>query len=296
MCNPRSSSSWIRDWKKVEQDAFTPSQNDFAAFKKFDWYKSPGISERLKTQFPFLRHLHFAGGEPLIAREMLEILKLAVASGYSSQIDLTYNTNITKIPDAAKDLWPRFRAVRLYCSLDGYGAVNEYIRHPSSWKTIEQNLNDLETHFDEWGIKEVLIMVTLQVYNVFSLGQLYDYLAENFKRIRQIPQTVELHNPAHFNIQILPPRLKELAEIKLREVIARAEQRISCGSIPAWQSEVLRSLSGALQFLRMADRQELIPKFLAASRSIDSFRRQSLTEIVPELMDIENEPWQGNAR
>ena len=286
MCNPRASSRWIGEWRKVHQSLFVMSDSQEREYRNYDWYQSPHLVTQLRAALPSLTSMHFAGGEPLIIPEMLTLLKECVDSGYAGNIDLSYNTNLTYLPPAIKTLWPHFRKVRLLCSVDAFGPVNEFIRYPSKWKVIDRNLRDIDAHFQEYGVTEVNIMCTVQVYNVFKLGELFDYVAENFKWICPIPHLVDLHYPDYYRTQILPPELKSQARAHLMETAERTQKRLEKGSIHATHGFLLDSLRGSLNFLSMEDLQHRIPAFMHASSSKDANRRQRLFDVIPELAPL----------
>jgi hypothetical protein len=281
MCNPSSSAIWIRTW--APKDGGRTAALEAAAGIRYDWYRDPAVMEKLKKQAATLRHLHFAGGEPLIVPEMIDLLRHCVDAGFSSAIELTYNTNITKIPQALKDLWPRFRAVRLFCSVDAFGELNELIRHPSSWKTIDRNLRDLDRNFDAYGLKEVLVMTTVQVYNVFRLRELYDYLFENMTRVSQLPNLVDLHYPAYYSTQILPPDLKKSALRGLSTLLDATNERIGKGLIRPDCAGAVETLKSSIRFLELADHPEEIPKFARQVEGMDAISGRSFYRLVPEL-------------
>ena len=159
-----------------------PAQ-ELTFLREHNWVKSRPLAFLMEQCLPSLESLHFAGGEPLIIPEMLEALDLCIQAGRADQIDLSYNTNITVIPDRVARLWPYFRSVTVHCSVDGFGAVNDYIRRPSQWSDIDRNLHLLDQHFKEWKLRLVVCSATVQAYNVLQLGELFDYLAGSSSRL-----------------------------------------------------------------------------------------------------------------
>lgn len=288
MCNPRSSIPWIKEISELDSKHMNITFTHFLLnrVEKYDWYKDKNVLEQLKAQLPSLRHLHFAGGEPLVVPEMIDFLKVCVDSGYAHNIEVTYNTNITKLPEEIKKLWPSFKGVRLFCSVDGFDKVNDFIRYPSHWRDIDKNLKDLEENHEKYGVKEVIIMCTLQVYNVLRLRDLYDYLAENFTFVTQIPNLIDLHFPFYFNTQILTPQLKQQALESMKEIEKITLERIASGKIPKIQEKYLESLRGGMNFLTADDRQKLIPEFLIATTSFDKRRKENTFRLFPEFMDF----------
>ena len=288
MCNPRSSSAWIKDWLKVDQHHFVVSEEEFTSFSHFDWFKSEKLFENFKSQVSSIKYLHFAGGEPLFVPEMLRFLEICVDSGHSKSIELSYNTNITVIPEKLKTLWPKFKGVKLLCSIDAYGERNDFIRYPSKWDTIHQNLKDLDVHFKEYGLKEVLIAATVQVYNILKLEELVTYLFENFKHITPIPHFVDLHVPNYYNTQILPLDLKLKAKSQLEAIFKKYGALIQSGKLPATYTPFLMTIKGSINHMMAVNKQEFIPLFLRASLSKSKLRNEDLFSKIPELRELES--------
>ncbi len=287
MCSPRSSTRWLKVWNQVDQDLILLSPELKETFSSYDWFDEPKLFQEFETQAKNLRHLHFAGGEPLIMPAMEKFLKICVAQNCAKDIDLTYNTNLTVLHDRVTSLWKHFKSVTLLCSIDGFGPLNEFIRQGSRWETLVKNLRFIEENHQKYKIKQALIMCTLQVYNVFNLGELFDFLAENFKFVYQIPQLVDLYFPDYYRTQILPPSLKRDAAQALSQIKAKAKQRIHDGLIPQSQEYLLKSLDGAIAFMNSEDKQHLIDQFLRATRSIDEIRGQSTFLNIPKLKEVD---------
>ena len=87
--------------------------------------------------------------------QMIHALRICVDSGFAGGIDLSYNTNITLLPQGVAELWPQFKSVSLSCSIDGYGSLNEYIRRPSRWRDVDRHLHTLDAHFHDWNLLQV---------------------------------------------------------------------------------------------------------------------------------------------
>lgn len=283
MCNPRSSSKWIKDWTKVDQDWFRETDEELQRFRRLHYYENPKVWESFKKQIPYLRHLHFAGGEPLIVPQMVDALKMCIDSGHASDICLTYNTNVTRLPDEVKELWPKFRYVRVYASIDAYGKLNEYIRHPSRWDEIHRNLKDLEANFDKYGLRQVLVMTTVQAYNVTQVDQLFEYLRNNFERVIPTPHLINLHHPFHYLTQILPPALKNLAKERLLQQKEISRQHMEAKPRLRQSLFYLEAINEIIAFMEAEDRQDLLPQFLRAATSKDRFRGEDLFSVLPEF-------------
>lgn len=287
MCNPRSSSKWIKDWGKIDQEWFGQSESELDQYRRYRYYEDPQIWESFRKQIPYLRHLHFAGGEPMIVAQMILVMRMCIEEGRAKNIWISYNTNMTIIPDEVKELWPHFNHIRIYASVDAYGSLNDYIRFPAKWKTIERNLLDLEQNFEKYGIRLVLINTTVQMYNVTQLDRLFEYLSQ-FERIIPIPKLVNLHHPYHYRTQVLPQELKTLAKERL--LIARAEaEKVMRRRVRMKRYRFYLDLvDEAIEFMESEDRRQLIPSFMRAASSKDALRNENLFEVIPEFNILKN--------
>jgi MoaA/NifB/PqqE/SkfB family radical SAM enzyme len=258
---------------------------DLAKIRRYDWYNRPEIWEEFRARLPDLKQLHFAGGEPLLVSEMGDFLQACVDEGLAGGIDLSYNTNLTVVPDRLKKIWPRFRAVKLMVSIDAFGALNEYIRHPSRWSVIDRNLRDVDVGFREYGLTEVFLATTVQVYNVLHLRELYDYLLQ-FQNIARLPHLTDLHFPDHYRTQILPSEVKIEAQRRLTEILRISEQRFAEGLIPAEQARFIGDLRSSINFMIMTDLSGLLPEFRRVAESKDRLRGQDVYSFLPELRGL----------
>jgi len=148
MCSPHDSSQWVADYKKVYplfQSPLIKKQMGWER-KEFNnkWHENPKFWKQLYEQIPYLKHLYFAGGEPLMIREHKLFLEEIVKRGYAKNISVRYNSNGVLVNDEIIELWKHFKVVRYSCSLDGIEEPGHYIRYPLDWKTVEENLWRLE--------------------------------------------------------------------------------------------------------------------------------------------------------
>ncbi len=266
MCNPSASARWVKHYNQVQAIGKRLPVADLAALEESNWVKRQPVESLIEQSLPSVEGLHFAGGEPLIIPEMLDALELCIRAGRSAEIDLSYNTNITVLPNRVKRLWPHFRSISLICSVDGFGKLNEYIRRPSKWDDIDKNLRLLEQNFDEWKLRYVFCNTTVQVYNVLQLGDLFDYLAENFRRVAPAPLLTPLYEPPYLSIAILPPRLKDIARERLSNeraklaALGRQDLDAICSSIDTTMEYLSDDSSGKhlMDFLYFSEKSDRV--------------------------------------
>lgn len=240
------------------------------------WFRHDQLWNDFRANIHDLEHLHFAGGEPLVMPEVLKALEICIETGAASKIELTFNTNVTKIPNRHRQLWPKFKTVNLLCSIDAWGPLNDYIRHPSKWSVIEQNLDLIDREHEQLNLGWATISTTVQIYNIFHLDELIEYLHRRFDFIRPMPNLVHLTFPDHFNIQFLPDELKKIALQGLKDLRAQLSERGKTSS--------LNQIDGIVSYMQMAKYSPyVINEFCRITHAYDQLRDEDLTALIPEM-------------
>ena len=185
MCSPHDSSMWVSDHKKVyklftQQELKSQMQWDQKSFNN-KWHENPDFWKEMYSQIPNLKQVYFAGGEPLLIKEHKLFLEEIIRQGYADKILVRYNTNGLLIDDAIIDLWKHFRKVKVGFSLDAVGDRDHYIRYPSDWDTIVQNLHKLD---NAPANIQGSIATAIQILNIKYLPELAKWkIQQNFKKI-----------------------------------------------------------------------------------------------------------------
>ncbi len=279
MCHPRASKLMLEEWNQISRRRLRLKGENAYQLTHMDWFQNEQLWDDFAEHIHDLEHLHFAGGEPLIIPEVLKALEICVKSGVASRIELTFNTNVTKIPQKHRDLWPQFKAVNLLCSVDAFGALNDYIRYPSKWKTIAHNLDTIDREHNELNLGWVSISITVQIYNVFKLADLIEYTQQRFSFIHPMPNLVHLSVPDYFNIQFLPDDLKNLVVKQLGDL----SQRLKLNEM----SNDPNPLDGILAFMQLSNHSPYIMnEFRRITSVFDQVRDESLICLVPELAGL----------
>jgi hypothetical protein len=285
MCSPGASRLWIDPYNRVQPEGYRLGSERLTALKNIDWTSDPAVWERFRSLLPTLEWLHFAGGEPMMIPEMIQVLRMCVDSGFAGAIDLSYNTNITILPESLADLWPHFKSVSLSCSVDGYGTLNEYIRRPSRWHDVDRHLHTLDAHFRDWNLLQVSLTTTVQVYNILDLDRLYAYLRSEFHHLFPAPFLSPLTWPTYLSVQTLPAHVKRLARDKLLK--ERARDHYQRRKDIAW---LLGSIDTTLGHLDAADLSEHWKDFLFFTASSDAEFGDSFASAAPELAALLSNP------
>ncbi|MDP6410812.1 MAG: twitch domain-containing radical SAM protein [Planctomycetota bacterium] len=283
MCGPWASSKWASDAKLVWGDNFPIER--FTG-QEVRWYERGEAWQDLFDCLPDLRVLQLTGGEPLLIPEMYKLLGRIIETGEAHHVRLIYNTNLTSLPPELRTLWPQFEGIDVSCSIDGFGAVNDYIRHPSQWSDISRNLHELDDHFEEYGMRSLRIGCTVQVYNLLMLKDLVDFLLEsNLQHLERL-NLCPLHEPEHFNVRILPIELRRLAAHRL------VDARESCLAAEAERGVALDvNLEEMARILEEPEHENadlLRREFQRVTVALDQHRKENVLDVIPELAAVMN--------
>jgi organic radical activating enzyme len=300
MCSPHDSSMWVADHKKVFpifQSPLIKKQMEWDQ-KEFNnyWHENPAFWEEIYAQIPNIKQLYFAGGEPLIIKEHKAFLEEIVRRGYAGQIHLRYNTNVLMLDDSIIELWKKFKIVKVGVSLDGLDDRNYYIRYPSKWDTIVQNLHKLDNTPDNI---QVTIALAAQILNIKHIPDLIKWkVSSNFKKLnKQVNASgytqggglIGVHLlwiPTWLSIRVLPKEDKLEVREKFNELKKWLELNNkddeSLGKNPwGW-----KRWEGILDWMDEEDDTHLLPDFQEYINTMDKQRGTDFKETFPELKHL----------
>jgi len=193
-CGPEFSSKWADELNvKLE----TPAEQQSTNFKEY-------IYQHAKN----LKHVYLAGGEPLLMKENLELLKKL-----NPEVNLRINTNLSKVDTGVFDAVCRFKNVHWTVSVETVEAEFEYIRFGGCWTDFLNNL----TTIGQLGHKISFNMLWF-LLNYDSVFGCVDYLKSlGFHNNSFIIGA--LLNPEYLNVRHLPENVLNLLKTKLQSKI-----------------------------------------------------------------------------
>jgi len=280
MCSPRASralSQEFRDLYNIRSDVGRPNTG---------WAGTVDAMAMIEELGSQVDEIQFAGGEPLLIPEMYDILERFVISGHASKISLAYITNLTTISPLVRELWPQFKSVRLSISLDGYQSVNSYIRYPSEWVRMHDNLHVIDQNFRALNCISARIFTAVQLYNIFSLEKLLDYVFTEFTNIDPLPNLIIVREPRCFDVQVLPRDLKVLMTTRYRDYKRFKRgmwlERASANQVTDFEAK----LEAVLRHMNEADASHRLMEFYERTARHDQYRGQAAREMLPELAPL----------
>ncbi|HVA65872.1 MAG TPA: twitch domain-containing radical SAM protein [Elusimicrobiota bacterium] len=273
MCGPIFSSSWHADYA-----ALTGKQSETMALLR------PGESDALWTQIekllPDLEEIYFAGGEPLLMEEHFRILDFLVKRKLF-HVRLLYSTNFSMTHFQDHDifaLWDKFETVHVGASIDAMGRRGEYIRKGQKWEDILANREHMARVCPR---AQLNLISTLSALNSLCLPDLQkDWLEKGYVLAKNMVINLVM-TPEHYQLQILPPSLKE----RVREKYARHIETV-LAPFGHEASAAVDYINGAVEFMMARDLPEERLRFQEITAKLDALRGERFADVFPELREL----------
>jgi hypothetical protein len=169
ICNEKSSSLWIKEKKKLNNQPIK-----FYSDKKIIDQSIDKIIENVSLHK--VKYIKFFGGEPLFTDTHLRFLKHI---SNPDQVTLHYTTNGSIYPnDETLAVWRNFKTVIFAASLDGIEEQFNYIRWPLPWQKVNDNLLRIKNNPDIWNVM-VRIEFTANFLNAYYFDRVETWVSEN---------------------------------------------------------------------------------------------------------------------
>ena len=169
-----------------------------------------------------------------------------------------------------------FSSVYIVFSVDGYEKTQEYIRYPSQWKEIEENIlkilknrrENTQFHFSP----------VVQVYNILNLTQLLRWIDDLQISYGNVNNSMIIcTKPEFLDIAILPKNLKQKALLRIEEYENSYKGR------DHFLLECLGSVKNVLRTEEKAGIEKDLKRFYKYTSLLDQKRGNSFEKTFPEL-------------
>lgn len=177
MCGSYASSTWYTELN-TQQDIYknvTAIKGHTLVSPVANNWDDPKFLEFMRPHLATARRINLSGGEPLTLPGTLNLLDELIALGRTDVI-LQSTTNFTKIPDRVIAKLELFKNLDLIISLEGIGEMNDYLRYPSQWAEIKNNIHRIKT---STKIQLNRVHHVLQHTSAYSLPPLIDWCKQN---------------------------------------------------------------------------------------------------------------------
>lgn len=251
-----------------------------SGFNINDWYETDIFDENLLSNLSHIKFLYITGGEPSLIKKNFELLEKLIATGYSKNISLMVNSNLTNDKTYFFDLLSEFKHTMFLASIDGYGKTQEYLRYPSDWNQIDKNIHKLvNRNADNINLH---VSPVVQIGNLNTIVDLFEY-CEAFNRnagklVIDIFINV-LENPSYLNIINLPLDYKIQCWNKIDEWV-----KTSCKYQNKLFYEQIETIKN--KCFADVDYQKELKTFFEFNQLLDNIQKTDLKILNPELHSL----------
>ena len=276
-CNPRNSSKFAKEIHELRDTEIRKFHGSYT-LSIDDWYETTMFEKNIESQINNVTMLYLTGGEPTVIKKNIEMLEKFVLNGHSRRITLVINSNMTNLNSSFYQLLTKFKQVIFYASIDGHGEIQEYLRYPSNWNQIDQNIQTLLTH------SNMIVRPTpvIQITNLNKIVDLFEYF-ESFNRLRgktiidMMP--IILENPSYLNLAYLPKEYKMMCWDRIQEWLdtkCKYQTGLFYNKMKALKTKCLEEVEPA----------ENLNRYIEFNTILDNHWQHQLQSVNPELYNI----------
>jgi len=231
----------------------------------------------LEQWLPHVKRVFMTGGEPTIIKRNIDYINKIVASGRGKDVELIFTTNATNINKQFTKIGKEFKSVSYNVSIDAVGTLARYIRYPSDWDTIENNLKNIK--------QGVSFNTTIQWLNMTRLNEIFDYIENCGIAFGGI--WFQLVTDPHYLDPIYAPRfMKEKCITDIDNFLNRPFLNAEKYNNILY-GELKQGLTQTKEFLtKNIDNTQHVDEFLKRMEILDRLRGQSLFDALPELKQL----------
>jgi MoaA/NifB/PqqE/SkfB family radical SAM enzyme len=214
-------------------------------------------SDKIQIDYSAARFIGFKGGESTMIRTHWDIIeKLAEHKNVDCCISFVTNGSFD-LTDRQKNTLSQFKNVNFNFSIDGVGAVFEYMRYPISWSKINNNIS--WAHDQKFTVSSTY---TISNLNIYYHAQTVKWFKDN--DIRYLENVV--YTPVHFSPKSLPESIKQKIILSSDSELVHSMLDQHSANDDANYQECLKQIQFQDQ-LKNIRIQDYLPEFWALTQS-----------------------------
>lgn len=301
MCQPKDSSRINLEFEKIiEKDREFEIFENSALEDPFlnlelkeipDWEESDFFKAEMSKMKASLGSMCIAGGEPFFLKSFFDLLDIYIENGKSKDMTITLTTNLTTFPTKKIEILTKnFHRINFNVSLDAVDHHLSYIRYPSKWESVKENILKLCEIIRDTN-SMIFFSTTIQTYNILYVHEVFEFVeklcvAENListdeSNRRNRCHIVNLTYPKHLNLNTLPDKAREIAVANISAFMKRSERLMSTLDFKSNVEQIISVLR--TDFALDIELQQ--SNFLYYTHVLDKNRFQRFQDFLPELYE-----------
>ena len=177
-CNPIFSSAiaaelrhYQGEWEQDSVISVLHKGSFKRASKMINWTNDTTFWQSIDMLIPGAEEIYISGGEPTLVPKLTEFLKKCIDLGHTNAL-IRLNSNMTFLPEEMMLALSKFKKVKWGASIDAVGIRNDWLRYPSKFEKIEENVRNLIKLGNPF---EIEVNCTVSLFNVSNIPDLYNW-------------------------------------------------------------------------------------------------------------------------
>lgn len=207
------------DWLKKESGNVNIWTNNLSV--EYKWFQNKKIKNKLfKYIASNIKQMTVIGGEPTITPEFWELFEYLDNHEKLKDLHITLTTNLTNVNPKMTNWLPKLKSWSIWASIDGLGKRTEYIRYPSNFEKICDNLNFYKKLISN-DKGQIVLSPAIQLLNIDQLDDLLkwwiDFSEGELGKKFDVEWMAQVWYPTICNYDILPSDYKNQIANKLEK-------------------------------------------------------------------------------
>ena len=251
---------------------------------EYNWFQNKKTKNKLiEYVSKHITELTIIGGEPTVIPEFYALLDYCYKNNTLQNKNIVIVTNLTNTNPKMTQWFPKMKNWTIWASIDGLGDITEYIRYPSSFKKVVENLNFYKKLILESGNGRITFSPAIQLLNIHQLDDMLKWFINfadgNWGKQFNVSWMSQVWYPRICNYDTAPKQYRLQVANKLEKSV---EYFSTYKSISNFYNKQIENLRG--DFLNTNEEQNLQQSFIRYNDTQDKHRKsKTWRKLLPEL-------------
>ena len=250
---------------------------------EYRWFQNRKIKNKLFDYIAnHITDMVVIGGEPTVILEFWELFAHLEEHDRLKDMSITLTTNLTNVNPKMTDWLPKLKQWTVWASVDGLGERTEYIRYPSNFSKVCDNL-DFYKGFLTQNNGNIVLSPAIQLLNIDQLDDILrwwlDFSGGDLCRKFGVSWMAQVWYPTICNYDILPIEYKNKIADKLERSVPEFEAH---KEINTWYRNQIDNLRR--DTYTKEQKQHFIKAFIRYNDTQDRHRKgKTWRQLMPDL-------------
>jgi MoaA/NifB/PqqE/SkfB family radical SAM enzyme len=213
--DPSSMPAWLQEEWRNDIGINLLNEQDFDS--DGDYINQQASMDNFAACAAKLKRLYITGGEPTMDANVYRYLDTLVAHN-NLDCHVSFTTNATLWNPKLMERLGHFQRNEIQISVDGHEQVNDFVRYPSVWAVVHENV---ERYFMDRRVQEIKVFTVISALNLAAVPRLLRWLIDTANRLQRavVWWPIMLNFPKHLRVESLPAAHTQWAQQQLEQLL-----------------------------------------------------------------------------